>query len=67
MSDFTEKEKEYIKENRLKESMNAISRNLGCSYTKVRSYMIKNNLQVDKKISSKFKKDPVNNNPYRFY
>ena len=39
-------QQKYIKENRTKESMLTMAKCLGISYSKVRNYMKKNNLQV---------------------
>jgi hypothetical protein len=45
---MTAAHEDYIKENRLKQSMLDMSYSLGISYNKVRNYMIENDLQVPK-------------------
>jgi hypothetical protein len=40
--------KNYIKENRFKQSMLDMADDLGISYNKVRNYMVENDLQVTK-------------------
>ena len=44
-----ESDKKYIQENRLKESMLGMAKDLGISYNRVRNYMITENLMLTKK------------------
>jgi len=45
---MTKEQIEYIRKNRLKESMYNMAAELDISYNKVRDYMIANNLQLTK-------------------
>lgn len=47
---------QYIRENRLKESMLDMSKNINVSYNKVRDYMIANGLTLTKHQINKVKK-----------
>jgi len=46
---LTTEDKQYIKENRMHYSMMDMAIWIGCSYNRVRNYMIQNDLMVSKK------------------
>lgn len=63
MKPFNTEEQQYIAANYKSTSIHAMSRKLGCSFTKVRTYMIANNIPT-----GTFRKNKtVKTNPYRFY
>jgi len=46
--EFTAHQKQYIRENRLKMSIMKMGKQLDLSYTRVRNFMIENNLELSK-------------------
>lgn len=51
---ITEEEALFIRENRLTMSMNDMALHLNCSYSKVRKYIVENNLGVPKAVYKSF-------------
>lgn len=58
--ELTQEQKDYIKDNSLKMSMNQMATDLKISFYQVSNYMKKNNLKVDKEIV--YKNRAINNN-----
>jgi len=59
---MTKEQIEYIRKNRLKESMYNMAAELDISYNKVRDYMIANNLQLTKEELREMKRYLYSNN-----